>query len=376
LNEIKEITGMRGLAAQAVIFFHFCAISPLLQSIMLSTIAVPLAWNSGVDFFFVLSGFLLAIPFMQLKKIDFGSYYVKRCLRIFPAYYVSLVFIVLFLSKHVTFQDILTTAFFSQNFFQSTFTTINGVYWTLAIEEIFYATLPLFAIFFIRGRWMYALPICIAFSTTYREVVYSLYHNQLNFLNFYLWQYPSYIEHYAIGISLAALFVQGTISVGKLKSSKPLVVIILILIASEFIIGRGYLQQAYDLPLANLVFAGEYGLLIAFTLASPVTARLRGIFTNKVSLFTGKISYSTYVWHLPIEIAIFSLNLPIIEWLILSYVAIMAVALLTYHFVEMPFLKLKNRISMTKRVNEKVQLQRNIPPITYGSHEEDSKREI
>lgn len=349
MKEIKEITGMRGLASQAVIFFHFCAISPALQSGLISSVAVPLAWNSGVDFFFVLSGFLLAVPFMQMKKIDLRAYYLKRCLRILPAYYVSMLFIVLFLSRHVTSEDILATVFFGQNFFQSTFTSINGVYWTLAIEEIFYATLPLFAILFVKGRWMFALPACVAFSTGYREVVYTLYRGQLQYLNFYLWQYPSYVEHYAIGVTLAALFVTGrSFYPGKLKNSYGLLATIVALGLTEYFMGVRYEVRAYDLPLANLVFAIEYGCLLYFTLASPLASRLRAVFTNKVSLFTGKLSYSTYVWHLPIEVTMYSLGLPVVEWVMLSYLAIIGVAALSYHLVEQPFLSLKNRIPLLK----------------------------
>lgn len=74
-----------------------------------------------------------------------------------------------------------------------------------------------------------------------------------------------------------------------------------------------------------------------------------------------------------IEVTIFSLDLPIIEWLVLSYLATIAVALLTYHLVEMPFPRLKNRISITKSVAEQVQTQKNVPPpITYTSKREDS----
>lgn len=348
MKEIKEITGMRGLASQAVIFFHFCAISPLLQTVMISSVGIPLAWDSGVDFFFVLSGFLLAIPFMHMKKISLRAYYLKRSLRILPAYYFSFIFILLFLSRNVSSADIITSVYFGQNFFRSTFTSINGVYWTLTIEEIFYATLPLFAILFVKGRWIFALPACVAFSTTYREVVYSLYHAQLQNLNFYLWQYPSYLEHYAIGVTLAALFVERRFYPGKMKNSGLLIATIIALLLTEYFIGIKYEFQAYNLPLANLVFAVEYGCLIYFTLSSPITTRLRAIFTNKISTFTGKLSYSTYVWHLPIEVTMYSLNLPVIAWMSISYILIIGIAFVTYHLIEKPFLNLKNRISILK----------------------------
>jgi peptidoglycan/LPS O-acetylase OafA/YrhL len=363
MKEIKEITGMRGLAAQAVVFFHFCAISTVLQTVVLSSVGIPLAWNSGVDFFFVLSGFLLAIPFMQMKKIELKSYYLKRSLRILPAYYVSFVFILLFFSKHPTTSDIIASIFFAQNFFRPTFTSINGVYWTLTIEEIFYATLPLFAILFVKRRWIFALPACIIFSSAYREIVYSLYHNNLGPLNFYLWQYPSYVEHYAIGVTLAALFVEGKFAAGKLKSSRPMIGVIIVLVVTEYFIGIKYQVQAYDLPLANLLFALEYAGLIYFTLASPLTNKLRWIFTNKFTIITGRLSYSTYVWHLPIEVTFYSFGLPLIQWMLFSYLAIMAIASLSYHLVEKPFLSLKDRIAITsqKPLGKRLDLRKDLP---------------
>jgi peptidoglycan/LPS O-acetylase OafA/YrhL len=314
LKEIKEITGMRGIAAQSVIFFHFCAISPVLQSIVISGIGLPLSWNNGVDFFFVLSGFLLSIPFMRMEtKVSLRQYYLKRALRIFPAYYVSLLFITLFFSNHVTWQDILASALYSQNFFRSTFTSINGVYWTLTIEETFYATLPLFALLFVRGRWIFSLPGCVALSTGYREVIFSLYKNNLGSLNFYLWQYPSYIEHYALGATLAALFVSGKF-VPRRINSMFLAIILGALVSTEYLLGKAYASNAYDYPISNLLFALEFAGLIYFTLALPIGSRGRNLFTNKITTVMGKLSYSTYVWHLPVLFTLYTYHLPLLEW--------------------------------------------------------------
>jgi peptidoglycan/LPS O-acetylase OafA/YrhL len=348
LKEIKEITGMRGVAAQSVIFFHFCAISPVLQAVVIKVIGIPLAWNSGVDFFFVLSGFLLSIPFMKMEKIDLKQYYTKRALRIFPVYYASLLFVVLFFSSHVTFQDILTSAFYAQNFFPSTFTSINGVYWTLTIEEIFYSTLPLFALAFVKGRWVYSLPACIFASTFYRELIFALYKNNLRFLNFYLWQYPSYIEHYALGTTLAALFVGGLFVRRKINTFF-LLGAISALITTEYFIGTAYASNAYDYPISNLLFALEYAGVIYFTLALSRKSRLRSLFTNKIATFAGKLSYSTYVWHLPLLVTLYSFHMPLLDWMISSYCLTMVVACLSYTLIESPFLKLKDRISTSTR---------------------------
>lgn len=338
---------MRGFASQAVIIFHFFAISAVLRTSWFANI--PLSWNTGVDFFFVLSGFLLSIPFIQPGKQDPKSYYVRRAFRILPVYYLSLAGAVFIFSRGASIHQITLSLFFLQNFSPSTFDSINGVYWTLVIEEIFYATLPVFIYFFMKQRWIYSLPICIAFSTSYRVIVYLHYFDDLHSLNFYLWQYPSYIEHYAIGATLANLFVYGKIYARKYSSSKPLALTCALLIATMYIMGSRYLVNGYDFPIANIVMAWEYGGVLYFTLTSPLSSYLRSLFTNPVALFAGKVSYSAYVWHLPIEaFFIFTLKLPLLEWIAVSYFVSMSIAVLSYYYVEKPFLSFRNRFVKVK----------------------------
>ena len=332
---------MRGYASQAVIIFHFFAISAVLRSSAFA--GIPLAWNSGVDFFFVLSGFLLSIPFIQFGRQDLRNYYVRRAFRILPVYYLSLVGTLLFFTKGATLEQVVTSFFFLQNFFPSTFDSINGVYWTLVIEEIFYATLPVFSYFFLKQRWMYSLPICIAISTAYRVIFYTMLSNNLYYLNFSLWQFPSYIESYAIGATLANFFVYGKIYAGKYSSAIPLILSAALLVVTQFVVGSNYYWNAYNFPVVNIVFALEYGAILYFTLTSPLASKVRSLFTNPVAQFTGKVSYSTYIWHLPIEVTFYSLGLPLLQWIAISYTVSMTIATLSYRYVEKPFLSFRNR---------------------------------
>ena len=334
---------MRGYASQAVIVFHFFSISALLRGSILSSI--PLSWNSGVDFFFVLSGFLLSIPFISAEKPDLKGYYIKRAFRILPTYYVSLACTILFLSHGLTTQQVTTSFFFLQSFNPNTFDRINGVYWTLAIEEIFYATLPIFSYFFMKRRWVYSLPICIAFSIAYRLVMYASFGNNLYYLNFYLWQYPSYVADYAIGATLANFFVFDKMRPGKYKTAYPLMLTGGLLILTQFIVGSTYsaVDSGYNFPTVNMIFAFEYAGILYFTLTSPIASSIRALFRNKAAAFAGKISYSAYVWHLPIEIAVFSMGVPLMIWIPVSYCLAMSLATLSYYYVERPFLSFRNR---------------------------------
>ncbi|HLK50751.1 MAG TPA: acyltransferase [Bryobacteraceae bacterium] len=88
-TRISELDGLRGIAILLVMFFHF---TPRTGPLSFFSHLFQLGWT-GVDLFFVLSGFL--ITGILVDTVGHRSYYrnfiVRRCLRIFPAYYMSLV---------------------------------------------------------------------------------------------------------------------------------------------------------------------------------------------------------------------------------------------------------------------------------------------
>ena len=88
-SRISELDGLRGIAILLVLVFHF---TPRSGPLSFMVHVFQLGWT-GVDLFFVLSGFL--ITGILVDTVGHRSYYrnfiVRRCLRIFPAYYVSLV---------------------------------------------------------------------------------------------------------------------------------------------------------------------------------------------------------------------------------------------------------------------------------------------
>src|SRR5690349_9856042 len=73
------LDALRGLAILLVLLYHY--------------FAFPIGWI-GVDLFFVLSGFLITKSLLQLKEEPsyFQRFFVRRVFRIFPVYYLTLVF--------------------------------------------------------------------------------------------------------------------------------------------------------------------------------------------------------------------------------------------------------------------------------------------
>ena len=88
-NRISELDGLRGIAILLVLVFHF---TPRSGPLFFMVHVFQLGWT-GVDLFFVLSGYL--ITGILVDTVGHRSYYrnfiVRRCLRIFPAYYLSLI---------------------------------------------------------------------------------------------------------------------------------------------------------------------------------------------------------------------------------------------------------------------------------------------
>src|SRR5580698_4778406 len=102
LAHIRELDGVRGIAAIMVFFHHVCFVSinpagwgaPVR---FLRIISIP--GNSGVDLFFALSGFLITSLLIEArsKPAYYHDFYWKRVLRILPLYILCLVGVLLFI---------------------------------------------------------------------------------------------------------------------------------------------------------------------------------------------------------------------------------------------------------------------------------------
>jgi peptidoglycan/LPS O-acetylase OafA/YrhL len=148
MKRIEELDGLRALAIISVLIVHDGL--PLAQHLHLSWFALR-GWV-GVDLFFVLSGFLITRILLDSKSKPgyFARFYTRRALRIWPLYYVWVLFI-LVLTKNVALIGAHTHSIpawqfliFVQNFNPGIIGVgVLTVTWSLAIEEQFYFVWPL-----------------------------------------------------------------------------------------------------------------------------------------------------------------------------------------------------------------------------------------
>lgn len=383
--------GLRAIACLMVVFSHLGqrlardAQVPAVQFIQ--DFFVKGAY--GVSVFFVLSGFLLSIPFWtryleQREFPDLGEYVRRRARRIAPGFYASL--IVSFIVTMIFVPDVqhawlrlISALTFTNAFHYITFfpTDLNGPLWSIGFEVVCYVLMPLCMI----GMFRFSRTRSSGFAWAYWAgvILLVLVVNQLivTFLVPYSenrgWQYgiiggakiwmPGYnpvgmFAQYVLGI-LAAGFVAGRRSrsqgTSRTFDAVALIAFLMalgILLSLRFLhpesptepIQNGLQMQPYMYP----VFPG----LIAVMLATLPFSRVLGrIFDNPFARFTAKVSFGLYIWHYLLLEVVRLTVLPDFKYfgikdlgthLIISAACLgvaYALATLSYRFIESPFLR-------------------------------------
>lgn len=115
---------------------------------------------SGVSLFFIISGFILSVPFAKEKllrqqPVVLKQYYWRRVTRLEPVYIITLVLYFIFrvyFLKHETFNELLphflASLFYLHNFIFNDHSLVNGVAWSLEVEIQFYLLMPLLALLY------------------------------------------------------------------------------------------------------------------------------------------------------------------------------------------------------------------------------------
>ena len=147
---ILELDAVRGIAALMVVLYHYTTWSTQSEGFS-STAPLFEFWQGkfGVYLFFIVSGFVI---FLTLEKCDnISDFIVSRFARLYPAYWICVLitFLILYLTpipgREVSTQQLLINMTMLQKFLRVA--SIDGVYWTLAVELVFYFYMGMYFIF-------------------------------------------------------------------------------------------------------------------------------------------------------------------------------------------------------------------------------------
>jgi peptidoglycan/LPS O-acetylase OafA/YrhL len=168
---IPQLDGLRFVAIAMVVLFHLngyvASYSPVAFSTppehdRLSLLLVH--GHYGVQFFFIISGFILALPFAShhihgTRRVNLAAYFTRRLTRLEPPYLFSLVLFcaLIVLVKGEAFRTLLphlaAGSVYLHNIIYGTGNRLNGVAWSLEVEVQFYLLVPLLTkLFAIPGR--------------------------------------------------------------------------------------------------------------------------------------------------------------------------------------------------------------------------------
>ncbi|MCL5672978.1 MAG: acyltransferase [Nitrososphaerota archaeon] len=295
---------MRGLASLYVLIYHIGVLFPSFGYLLTVSRLGFYGW-SGVDFFFVLSGYLLAFLYSD-TGVDI-RYVLKRVFRTFPLYYLCVILFAIAGYVHLSPLWII----YAQNYFPQTFVALP--FWTLALEEAFYFILfPALLWISKRADSTYLLILAAALSLSYRFLV--------PHTDYALQQLPSYLVDYVAGMWVAR---------AKLPNASWLNGA-----GVAVWVGAGLiLVENLNNPIAPVLDALAYSLIIATMQGSRV-------FTNRVSLWLGRISYSLYLSQLLILLPLARLVLPMILVVPLGALGCLLLAYALRTRIEEPFLLL------------------------------------
>ncbi|HET9525992.1 MAG TPA: acyltransferase [Pyrinomonadaceae bacterium] len=188
---LRSIDALRGIAALGVVFYH--AVEQGKNVLPNNLFDYPIRLLQfissfgyiGVFLFFVISGFCIHLQWAKARAtgiepdIRFGPFWKRRLRRLYPPYVIALA---LFLLVAYSYGELNLTRFFFydigmhllmlHNLDPQTCYTINGVFWTLAIEEQLY--LAYFLLLFVRVRWGWrvTIAVCLAARVAWMLISY------------------------------------------------------------------------------------------------------------------------------------------------------------------------------------------------------------
>ena len=302
---LEGIDLLRGTAVGSVVLYHYFVLMHLQNHPLFPYIHTFGLF--GVSLFFVISGYLIYRS-ITARVAEWGwkrgvaIYALHRFFRIVPAYYVNLAAVALmaliFGTVQLPIDDFLRylaahAAFVSYFTHKDAGFGINGAYWTLHVEMLWYLLAPLLAALLAKRGWI--LPLLAMGSLLY---LYMLQTGRLDaWLNippnavalrfYYAFQLPGQFIFFAAGIAVYLYH-------DRLRKSRRSGILAL---AWGVLILLYALLQRY---LSPLLFAYENLFILLFAVALFILLSHATIAVLKPISWIGEISYSVYLWHMPI----------------------------------------------------------------------------
>ncbi|MEO8711486.1 MAG: acyltransferase [Parafilimonas sp.] len=356
-HKLHGLDHLRAFAIIFVLFYHYGRLFPHPE--WTNTISA-FGW-SGVDLFFVLSGYLIASQLFkniaQQNKISLKEFFIKRFFRIIPIYLVvvALYFLFPFMREREAPAPLWKYLTFTQNIGLDI--SKHGTFshaWSLCIEEQFYLFLPLTLLALIyfklikKGYWL--LIALFVFGFIIRAYCYLNFAVDINWLNWYKWiYYPTWsrLDGLLVGVSIAALLqFKPNFSERILKQGNKILLVAVLIFAGT------YFLFSEEQTLSGSIFGFTltdigYGFVVLAAL-SPKCFLYK--YESRITTKIAGLSYGIYLIH---KIVIHVTQNQFIKFKIgdssnimflICIATVFIASLILNETIEKPFLRLRKKI--------------------------------
>jgi peptidoglycan/LPS O-acetylase OafA/YrhL len=373
-GRIPELDGLRGLAILLVVVWHYFYFYPdsnhhptaFLQKLYVYfERCIAIGW-SGVDLFFVLSGFLIGgiLLDVQTSQLYFKTFYLRRFFRIIPIYYLWLILYVLLavlsvvggwhagaLGEPKIWYDVGAHFLFLQNLGFVHYSGVGAAWfvstWSLAVEEQFYLVAPSI-VRWLSSRALVGFLVSVFLLTPFLRVFVHNHFPQTVSLDPAYILMPCRADCLAMGMLLAILWRKPQSH--RWLQNNPLIIYLL---GGIFLIGvvllEAYSPSHHSMVMQSVGFswiAIFFGLILILALASPrgpIASLARISWLHEL----GRVSYCLYIIHQAVNLFCHALLQPTpggtAGWKVLAVPTVAfglsyGIARLSWTFLEQPLL--------------------------------------
>ena len=368
MKRINGLDGIRGVAIILILIWHYltCQIH-IHHNILLFIKKITLLSWSGLDLFFVLSGFLITriLIINQNSENLFRTFYLRRICRIFPLYYFLLgTFIILryLVPKSLIWlfnEPLPLWAYitFTQNYIMG----INNTYgphwlsstWSLAIEEQFYLFLPLIIKFYDNKKLPFLFILLILISPILR-----LHYSSFGSYVYTLCRADSLMS----GALLAFILTNKHYMIFCKRNINNFMLIFIALFLGIMVLADRYNSVG---GVFNHLWLSWFYAIFILIVVSDENFWFSKIFNNRILVWFGLRSYAIYLLHQiysGILHGYFNSSVPQIFngksalLTISSFFITLFTAEISYHFFEKPIMNWGHRLKYTQEMPSPVQL--------------------
>ena len=368
-RRLLALDGVRGFAALAVMCFHFGRDEVRTAGSAFVGTVTQFGWT-GVDLFFVLSGFLITGILLDSRENPhfFQTFYTRRALRIFPLYFIFVGAFIYLISPRIPGppSDLASRQLWLWTYLGNIDIARHGGYsgagsnanvlWSLSIEEQFYLLFPL-AVYLLPRRRLGVLAVAvIVLSIVARALMARA--GESWFMGYFMT--VSRLDGLGMGVLLAILARSEKGLDRLVPYACPLILLLGACVVGLTIrLGRfrygDWTTLVLGMPAMTLLYTAVMLLVIAPS-AGTFTHRAFGHYALR---FLGKYSYSLYIWHTATGgfvrragvkqshlLELWNSGLAAsLAVLVVKILVSIGVAMVSYRLIELPFLRLRAHLA-------------------------------